>query len=105
MNKAVVKDLKSILYQHANEKHNGLLPNINVEILSICPQDAMLRQVTESVCILDNKPTVPLTRKANGDIQIYRKNVNPKRNNNYNNAPPAPDGNNNTGLHDILAIQ
>ena len=66
------KDPKSILYQHAKEKHNGVLPNINVEIISICRSDPMLRQVTESVCIRENNPTLN-TKSEWGNSNVSQK--------------------------------
>ena len=49
-------DPTSAFYKHSIEKHDGNHPSLGLEILSVHPGDAMLRQITESVYIKNYKP-------------------------------------------------
>ena len=41
----------SVFHKHMIEWHDSIPQDINIDILAMCPGDAMLRQVTEAVSI------------------------------------------------------
>ena len=48
----------SVFHKHMIEWHGSIPQDINIDILAMCPGDAMLRQVTEAVSINELNPTL-----------------------------------------------
>ena len=51
-------DAESVFYQHMVDCHNGEKKDIYFRIIAHCPNDALLRQVTEAVYIKELKPSM-----------------------------------------------
>ena len=45
------KDETSVMYRHAKQKHQGQVPQFTMNLTGIFRNDALLRQITESVLI------------------------------------------------------
>eukprot|EP00794_Sanderia_malayensis_P006389 gene6389-biopygen4718 len=58
MKKLERKNGASVFHQHMLEKHNGMGQAPPVKVLKTCPNDAMLRQVTEATYINLKSPTL-----------------------------------------------
>ena len=50
------KESISVFHQHMIEKHNGTEQALSINLLRTCPNDAMLRQVTEATYIHEQNP-------------------------------------------------
>ena len=50
------KESSSVFHQHMIEKHSGTEQSLSIQLLGTCPNDAMLRQVTEATYIHTNNP-------------------------------------------------
>ena len=50
------KESTSVFHQHMIEKHSGTEQSLSIQLLGTCPNDAMLRQVTEATYIHMNNP-------------------------------------------------
>ena len=48
----------SVFHKHMIQWHGSIPQDINIDILAMCPGDAMLRQVTEAVSINELNPTL-----------------------------------------------
>ena len=59
----------SVFHKHMIEWHDSIPQDINIDILAMCPGDAMLRQVTEAVSI--NEFTIPLIRDARNALWVW----------------------------------
>ena len=71
----------SVFHKHVREQHNGEKQEVDVEIISTHPGDAMLRQVTEAMTIATENPE--LNRKTKfGNTNL------PRRRRNH---PPTQD--------------
>ena len=71
------KDKSSVLYKHMQEKHGERKQQITVQVLTACPGDPMLRQVSEAVYIQELSPTLN-SKEEWGNTNIPRR----RRNNN-----------------------
>jgi len=55
---------KSVLWKHAQEKHQEVIPNFTCNITEIFQRDAMLRQIIEAVTINKEKPQNIMNTKS-----------------------------------------
>ena len=52
------KSKNSVFHRHVVDEHQGIPQEIEIKVLASCRNDAMLRQVTEAVCIKELKPMI-----------------------------------------------